>query len=101
MNWRRAMAELANMIDVLRTLELGRIHLSQRADDVVAILGGPDCVGGATRKHRWPPIWKYGDIELLFDYRTREIEMILINFWDSTKYPSGGAAIQLDPWIIK
>jgi hypothetical protein len=95
------MAERVNLKDVLRTLELGRIHLLQRSDDVVAILGKPDCVGGASRKHCWPAIWKYGDIELLFDYRTREIEMILINFWDSTTYPSGGAAIQLDPWIIK
>ena len=94
------MAEIVNMKDFLRTLKLGRIHLGQSANDVVAILGEPDCVGGASRKHRWPPIWKYGDLELLFDYRTRQINFIVIDFW-KPEYPSGGAAIQLDPWIIK
>jgi len=94
------MAETVNLKDFLLTLILGRIHLGQRADDVVAILGEPECVGGASRKHRWPPIWKYGDIELLFDYRTRQINMVVINFWEQ-KHPSGGASIQLDPWIIK
>ena len=94
------MAEAVNLKDFLRTLKLGRIHLGQRADDVAAILGEPDCVGGASRKHRWPPIWKYGDIELPFDYRTRQINMVVINFREQ-KHPSGGASIQLDPWIIK
>jgi hypothetical protein len=94
------MAATVNLKDFLRTLELGRIHLGQSANDVVAILGEPDCVGGESRKHRWPPIWKYGDIELLFDYRTMQIDLIVISFWKQD-YPSGGAAIQLDPWIIK
>jgi hypothetical protein len=94
------MAETVNLKDFLRTLKLGRIHLGQHADDVVAILGEPDCVGGASRKHRRPPIWKYGDVELLFDYRTRQINMVVINFREQ-KHPSGAASIQLDPWIIK
>jgi hypothetical protein len=94
------MAEKVNLKDFLRTLKLGRIHLGQSANDVAAILGEPDDVGGASRKHRWPSIWKYGDIELFFDYRTRQINLILINFWEDG-YPSGDAAIQLDPWIIK
>jgi hypothetical protein len=94
------MAEEVNLKDLLRTLKMGRIHLGQRADDVVAILGEPECVGDASRKHRWPPIWKCGDIELLFDYRTRQLNMVVINFWEQ-KHPSGGASIQLDPWIIK
>jgi hypothetical protein len=94
------MAEIANLKDFLRTLKLGRVHLGQHAGAVTAILGEPDCVGGASRKHRWPPIWKYGDIELHFDYRKRQIIMVVINFREQ-KHPSGGASIQLDPWIIK
>ena len=94
------MAATVNLKDFLLTLKLGSIHLGQSANDVVAILGEPDCVGGESRKHRWPPIWKYGDIELLFDYRTQRIDMILINFWKQ-EHPCGGAAIQLDPWIFK
>src|SRR5689334_22030786 len=94
------MAETVNLKDFLRTLKLGRIHLGQGESDVAGILGEPDCVGGASRKHRWPPIWKYGDIELLFDYRTRRINMVVINFWEQ-KHPAGAASIQLDPWIIK
>ena len=94
------MAETVNLEDFLRTLKLGRIHLGQGASDVAAILGKPDYVGGASRKYRLPAIWKYGDIEFLFDYRTRQINMVVINFWER-KHPSGGASIQLDPWIIK
>jgi len=94
------MAETVNLKEFLRTLTLGRIHLGQRANDVAAILGEPDCVGGDSRSQRWPPIWKYGDIELLFDYRTRQINMVVINFWEQ-KHPSGAASLQLDPWIIK
>jgi hypothetical protein len=94
------MAEIANLKDFLRTLKLGRVHLGQHAGAVTAILGEPDCVGGDSRKHRWPPIWKYGDIELLFDYRTRQVNMVVITFWEQ-KRPIGGASIQLDPWIIK
>src|SRR5262252_10841427 len=94
------MAETVNLKDFLRTLKLGRIHLGQGASDVAAILGKPDYVGGASRKYRLPAIWKYGDIEFLFDYRTRQINMVVINFWER-KHPSGGASIQLDPWIIK
>ncbi len=94
------MAETVNLKGFLRTLKLGRIHLGQGANDVAAILGKPDYVGGASRKYRLPAIWKYGDVELLFDYRTRQINMVVINFWEQ-KHPSGGASIQLDPWIIK
>ncbi len=65
--------DIETLIVMMR--DLGRIHLGQRTNDVAAILGAPDCVGGASRKHRWPLIWKYGDIELLFDYRTRQINM--------------------------
>jgi len=94
------MAETVNLKDFLRTLKLGRIHLGQGASDVTAILGEPDFVGGASRKNRWPSVWKYGDIELLFDYRTRLINVVVINFREQ-KYPAGAASIQLDPWIIK
>ena len=94
------MAESMNLKDFLQTLTLGRIHLGLRENDVSAILGEPDCVGGASRKYRRPSIWKYGDIELFFDYQTRQICLISIYFLEDG-YPSGGAAIQLDPWIIK
>jgi len=89
-----------NLKEFLQTHKLGEIHLGQREHDVAAILGEPDCVGGTSRKYRRPSIWKYGDIELFFDYQMRQISLISINFWED-RYPSGGASIQLDPWIIR
>lgn len=94
------MAETANLKDFPQTLKLGRIYLGLHENDVAAILGEADCLGGTSRKYPRPVILKYGDIELIFDNQMRQVSSILINFWEDG-YPSGGAAIQLDPWIIK
>jgi hypothetical protein len=35
-------------------------------DEVRGILGDPEDIGGTSRKHRTPAIWKYGDLEFHF-----------------------------------
>ena len=94
------MAETASLRHFLRTGELAGIHLGLHEDEVAELLGKPDAVGGTSRKYRKPSLWKYGDIELVFDRQTRELCLIVINFWEP-KIPSGGDAINLNPWIIK
>jgi hypothetical protein len=94
------MTERINLKDFLRTIKLGSIHLGQHENNLAAILCKPDYMGGTSRKYRQPSLWKYGDIELFFDYKTRKISSIVINFW-KPEYPSGGGAIQLDPWVIR
>ena len=97
---RTRMAEKVSLKEFLRTLKLGKIHLGMHEDDVTAILGKPDFLGGSTRKYRKPSLWAYGNIELIYDYDTRLLDLILINFW-GPQYPSGGTAIELDPWVIR
>jgi hypothetical protein len=94
------MAEAASLKHFLRTRELGGIRLGMREDEVAAILGTPDAVGGTSRKYLKPSLWKYGDVELFFDRQTRRLGLIVINFW-GPKVPSGGNAIHLDPWVIR
>ena len=94
------MAESVSLKHFLRTLELGRIRLGMRDHEVAAILGKPDAVGGVSNKYQNPSLWKYGDVEFCFNQQTRELSLIVITFWEPG-FPSGGSAIQLDPWLIK
>jgi hypothetical protein len=46
---------------------LNRIRIGMTRDEVTAVLGPPDDVGGTSRKYRTPSIYKYGVIELHFE----------------------------------
>lgn len=94
------MAENMSLKTFLRTGELGSIKPGLNRNEVTELLGEPDDVGGTSRKHREPAVWKYGDVELLFDRETRKLSLIVINFWEPN-VPSAGAALDLDPWIVK
>jgi len=48
---------------------LTKISLGMLRDQVVAAIGEPDAMGGASRKYRTPSIYRYGDIELWFGPR--------------------------------
>jgi len=90
------------MIDVsLKTLietgTIGPVSLGMSRPQVQSFLGSPEDVGGASRKHREPSIWKYGDIELHFDHSEDELWLIHL---DDFVVPSGGNSIRLDPWIL-
>jgi hypothetical protein len=43
------------------------VRLGMTRDELKAILGEPDNVGGTTRKHPTPAIWKYNDVEFHFE----------------------------------
>jgi len=94
------MAETASLKHLLRACELGRVRLGMHEGEVAALLGTPDAVGGTSRKYRKPSLWVYGDVELFFDRQTRRLRLMVINFWEP-KIPSGGEAINLDPWVIR
>ena len=46
---------------------IDRIRIGMTRGEVIAALGPPDDVGGTSRKHRTPSIFKYGEIELFFE----------------------------------
>ena len=43
------------------------VRLGMTRDDLRAILGEPDDVGGTSRKYPNPAIWKYGELEFHFE----------------------------------
>ena len=43
------------------------VRLGMTRDELKAILGEPDDVGGTSRKQRTPVIWKYDELEFYFD----------------------------------
>ena len=42
------------------------LRLGQSREQVRALLGEPDAVGGTSRKHRTPAIWRYQEVEFHF-----------------------------------
>jgi hypothetical protein len=51
--------------DRMRVVERVRVGMSR--EEVLALLGPPDDVGGTSRKYRTPSVFKYGQIELHFE----------------------------------
>lgn len=60
-----------------RTGDICPIRLGMTRDEIRASLGEPDDVGGITRKHKLPSIWKYCALEFCFEHG-REGRLILI-----------------------
>jgi hypothetical protein len=52
--------------------------LEATRDELRRLLGEPDDVGGTSRKHPTPVIWKYGDIEYHFDSDREDGRVFLI-----------------------
>jgi hypothetical protein len=50
------------------------------AREVEAAVGKPLMAGGATRRYRWPNIWRYGAFELAFDQKDRSLRYIAVIF---------------------
>jgi len=44
-----------------------KLRVGMSRQEVLAVLGSPDDVGGTSRKYREPSIFKYGEIELHFE----------------------------------
>jgi len=87
-----------SMIEFLRTGAFGSVRLGMPRLDVEEVLGSPDDVSTMMNKNRRPAIWKYGDIELHFD---PDGDDLLSIYTDEFDVPSGGRAIDLDPWILR
>lgn len=81
----------------VETGRFGSVCLGMSRAQVENILGTPDDVGGASRKYRKPPIWKYGDVEFHFGVGADTLWLVHLDDFD---VPSGGKSINLDPWIF-
>jgi len=81
----------------LRTGTFGPVALGATRSQVQLASGEPDDSGGTSRRRRTPSIWKYGDIELHFGVDGR----VCLVYLDHFQVPTGGAAIDLDPWVLR
>ncbi len=89
----------ASLRDVIMGGVFGPISIGMSPDQVREILGEPEAMARISRKDRRPGIWRYGDLQFIFD--GSEDNHLGSVFMDNFGIPSGGMAIDLDPWIIR
>ncbi len=64
---------------------LGKVRIGMSREEVIAILGEPDDMGGTSRKYRTPCIFKYGEIELFFDpWKSGKLKAVYAEDGDGT-----------------
>lgn len=85
--------------NLLQEGTLGLVYLTMHAQRVAEILGEPEYKGGESNKHRWPNIWRYGDLELLFERPMRLLSCIVINY--ATAKHEFSSSISIEPWILQ
>ena len=87
-----------SMREFLRTGAFGPLTIGDSAEKLKNTLGDPHEVGGSSRRHRAPGIWKYGDVEFHLTDDRRRIWLIFCDTYETLHL--GGAA-SLDGWFFK
>ncbi len=81
----------------LRTGEFGPVRMGMSRDELLRLLGEPERLGGASRRHPVPPIWRYGDVEFHFVPETGLLGLV---FADGFEVPRGALGLALEPgWL--
>ena len=83
----------------IATGHFGSLHADWTRQQLENEFGPPEAHGGGSRKHPYPTIWKYGDIEFFFEPYNRDDKMYMI-FFDAFTVPSGWGQLVVDPWEI-
>jgi hypothetical protein len=78
--------------------ELGPFTVGATQAELVRAVGRPDHGGTGGRDDL---VWKYGDVELLFDATTRPCRIHCVEMHAFEGAPTGGRWLQLDPWIVR
>ena len=87
-----------SMREFLRSGEFGPVRLGDSVDSLRSIFGEPPVVGGASRRHRTPGIWKYGDIEF---HLTSDRKCVCLIFCDTFEQLQLGSAAAFDRWFFE
>jgi hypothetical protein len=87
-----------SMREFLRSGEFGPVRLGDSADSLKRIFGEPPVVGGTSRRHRTPGIWKYGDIEF---HLTSNRKCVCLIFCDTFEKLQLGSAAAFDRWFFE
>lgn len=93
---------ILDLKEFLKSGKLGPLSLGIDRTVLKRTLGPPDAVGGQSRRHPNPQIWKYGDIEFSFDRTSQVLVLIHIDGFSGTDgVPKGAESTRLEPWIIR
>src|SRR5260370_39311944 len=77
------------MREFLRSGKFGPVRLGDSVDSLRSFFGEPPVVGSASRRHRTPGIWKYGDIEF---HLTGDRKCVCLIFCDTFEQLQLGSA---------
>lgn len=83
----------------LATGNFGNVRSGWTRQQLENELGSPEAHGGESRKHRYPTIWKYGDIEFVFEPGRRDGYLYMV-FFDAFDVPHGWGKLVIEPWKI-
>ena len=86
------------MREFLRSGEFGPVRLGDSVESLRSIFGEPPVVGGTSRRHRTPGIWKYGDIEF---HLTSDHKCVCLIFCDTFEQLQLGSAAAFDRWFFE
>ena len=87
-----------SMREFLRSGEFGPVRLGDSVDSLRSVFGEPSVVGGTSRRHRPPGIWKYGDIEF---HLTSDRKCVCLIFCDTFEQLQLGSAAAFDRWFFE
>lgn len=72
------------------------------SDELEAVFGPPESIGGQSRRYKRGTIWKYGDVEFIFDQSSRTLRLIHFDrFSGLGGQPKGWGGLLLDPWCVR
>src|SRR5262245_40920193 len=75
------MRTIGHIRQFLSNGQLGPIRPGLSATEIRSVLGEPERVGGGSRRHRGPCVWRYGDVELGFASPDGALYYISIADW--------------------
>lgn len=83
----------------IATGDFGGLRFDWTRQQLEDAFGPPETHGGGSRKHPYPTIWKYGDIEFFFQQYKRDGTLQMV-FFDAFTVPCGWGQLIIDPWQI-
>ena len=87
-----------SLLDFLKTGAIGELRLGLTADEVLALLGLPDDVGGTSRKYPRPSVYVFGSVEVFFT-QSRPARCVGL-WWYAHRGPFRLAATQPDGQLL-
>ncbi len=85
----------ASLKEFIQNGSLGSLQVGDSRATVLSNLGAPHLWHANATNFQNADIWKYGDVEFYF-----QNDALWMIFMDDFIVPTGGATLELDPWII-